>query len=30
LKKPELIAIAEEKDLATKGTKADLIARILE
>jgi hypothetical protein len=30
MSKAELVAIAEEKDLATKGTKAELIARILE
>ena len=29
MKKAELVTIAEEKDLATKGTKAELIARIL-
>ena len=29
MSKDELVAIAEEKDLATKGTKAELIARIL-
>ena len=29
LKKSELVAIAEEKELATTGTKAELIARIL-